>query len=81
MLFMQKLGGINIIKKKITKDMSIGDVVKNYPKTIPIFMKHGLHCIGCHVAEWESIEQGAIGHGIDIKNLIEDLNNEIDVES
>lgn len=55
--------------------MTIGEVISNYPETIPIFMKHGLHCIGCHVAEWESIEQGAIGHGIEIKTLIEELNN------
>ena len=58
--------------------MSIGDTVRDYPQTIQVFMKNGLHCIGCHVAEWESIEQGAIGHGIDIKKLIEDLNNVIE---
>ena len=72
MIFILKSGGINITKQKITKEMSIGEVVTNFPQTIPVFMKHGLHCIGCHVAEWESIEQGAIGHGIDIKKLIEE---------
>lgn len=58
----------------ITKEMPIGDVVKQYPKTMEVFMKHGLHCIGCAVAAFESIEEGATVHGIDIEALMADLN-------
>ncbi len=64
-------------KEIITKDMLIGDVVKKYPKSAEIMAKHGLHCIGCHVATWESLEQGAAGHGIDVKRLIDDLNKNL----
>ena len=61
--------------EKITKDMIIEDVVRKYPNTIPVFMAHGLHCIGCHIANYETIEQGALGHGLDdITNLLKDLN-------
>ncbi|MBT9169977.1 MAG: hypothetical protein DDT18_00313 [Actinobacteria bacterium] len=59
---------------KITKDMIIEEVVNQYPQTVPIFLMHGLHCVGCHVSLWESIEQGALAHGIDIDPLMEDLN-------
>ena len=62
---------------KITKDMAIGDVVSKYPKTIEAFFKHGLHCVGCAVAAFENIEQGAKAHGIDVKKLVEDLNKAI----
>lgn len=53
----------------INKDMVIGDVVTKYPKTIPIFLEHGLHCIGCHVAASETVEQGAFAHGMDEKSF------------
>jgi hybrid cluster-associated redox disulfide protein len=59
---------------KITKDMPIGEVVEKYPQTIEVFMKHGMHCIGCAAAHFENIEQGAQAHGIDVKKLVEDLN-------
>lgn len=59
---------------KITKDMIIEEVVNQYPQTVPVFLMHGLHCVGCHVSLWESIEQGALAHGIDIDPLMEDLN-------
>ncbi|MDO8740102.1 MAG: DUF1858 domain-containing protein [Candidatus Woesearchaeota archaeon] len=54
--------------------MTIGEVVLKYPNTATVFMQHGLHCIGCGVAQFETIEQGAAAHGIDVKKLMADLN-------
>lgn len=65
--------------KTITKEMPIGDVVKEHPETVPVFFKYGLHCIGCHVATWESIADGAAVHGImEIDELILDLNRAVE---
>ena len=58
----------------ITKDMAIGEVVQKYPQVIEVFLKHGLFCLGCTAAMFESIEQGALAHGIEIDPLIADLN-------
>ena len=58
----------------ITKDMPIGQVVSTYPDTIPVFLGHGLMCVGCAVARFENIEQGTRAHGIDVEALIRDLN-------
>ncbi len=63
--------------RTITKEMPINDVVKQYPETIAVFMKHGLHCIGCAIAAFESIADGATVHGIDVGVLIDDLNSAI----
>jgi len=60
--------------QKVNKDMTIQEIVDKYPKSVPIFMAHGLHCVGCHAANWESVEQGAAGHGIDLDPLLKDLN-------
>jgi hybrid cluster-associated redox disulfide protein len=58
----------------ITKDMTIQSVVESNPETIRVFLEHGLHCIGCSVARFENIEQGALAHGIDVDALMNDLN-------
>jgi len=65
-------------KKEITKDILIGDLVKEYPETIDVLSSHGMHCIGCHVATWETLEQASQAHGIDIINLLKDLNKEVE---
>lgn len=61
----------------ITKDDTIEEVVSNYPETMMVFMRHGLHCVGCHVSAFESIEEGAIAHGINVDALVADLNKVI----
>lgn len=61
-------------KKKITKDMTLGEVLEKYPETAGVMFKHGLHCIGCHISAYETIEQGAQAHGIDVDKFLDDLN-------
>ncbi|MBW2999242.1 DUF1858 domain-containing protein [Candidatus Woesearchaeota archaeon] len=64
--------------KKITKEMSISEVVHSHPETVAVFMGHGMHCIGCAAAQFENIEQGAEAHGIDADKLVEDLNKAVE---
>lgn len=62
----------------ITKDMSITEVVQKYPQTVDVFRRHGMGCLGCAAARFENIEQGAMGHGIDVDALIADLNKAVE---
>jgi len=61
-------------KVVITKEMSIIDVVQNYPETLEVFARHGLGCIGCAAARFENLEAGAKVHGIDPDVLVDELN-------
>lgn len=62
----------------ITKEMSIGEILQQHPQTIRAFFSHGLMCAGCAAARFESLEQGAAAHGIDIYALLKDLNAAVD---
>lgn len=64
----------------LTKDMSIMDVVSQYPETVEVFINAGMGCLGCAAAHFENIEQGAFAHGIDIDQLMEDLNAVVNEE-
>lgn len=64
----------SVQKQLISKDMSFGEVLQRFPQTFPIFGKYGMHCMGCSMSALETIEQGAMAHGIDVKKFIEDLN-------
>lgn len=65
-------------KNKITKDMKIEEVLGKYPETFEVFTKHGFHCIGCAAAGFESIEDGANSHKINVKEFVEELNKVIE---
>ncbi len=59
--------------KKITKDMLFSEVLDR-PDVIQALLEGGMHCIGCPMSSAETIEQGAIAHGIDPDELIAKLN-------
>ena len=63
-----------ITKDKITEDMTIKEVIDNYPETAMVFMKYNVGCIGCLAASFEKVKDIATVHGIDIKALVKDLN-------
>lgn len=62
---------------KIKKEMTFGEVLKKYPETVKTFFQYGMHCFGCHLAVDETIEQGAMAHGVVVDELIGDLNKTV----
>lgn len=65
------------MKVRIKPNMTIAEIVERYPDTVDILIKYGFHCIGCALASYETIEQGAKAHGLsskDIKKLLTELN-------
>ena len=59
---------------KITKEMTIGQVIKKYPKSVFVFIDYGLHCLNCPIAQSETIEEAVKLHRLDFKKFLEDLN-------
>ena len=59
--------------QKITKNTLIGEIVEKYPQVVPTLMGFGLHCVGCHVAGFESLEDGFKAHGMDDKQIEESV--------
>lgn len=59
---------------KVTKDMSIIDIVQQFPQSLEVFAKYGLGCIGCAAARFENLEAGAKVHGFDPDVMVDEIN-------
>lgn len=59
----------------ITKDMTIGEVIKISDSKADILMSFGMGCVGCPSAQAETVEEAAYVHGINLEELLEALNN------
>ena len=59
---------------KVTKDMSIIDIVQTHPETLEVFAKYGMGCIGCAAARFENLEAGAKVHGFDADAMVAEIN-------
>ena len=58
---------------KITKDMKIGEILRQAPEVAPVLMEVGMHCLGCPSAQGESLEEAAMVHGLDVDALMEKI--------
>jgi hybrid cluster-associated redox disulfide protein len=54
--------------------MTIAEAIKNKPGIAAILMGKGMHCLGCVIAQGETIAQAAEVHGIDPQELVKELN-------
>lgn len=61
----------------ITKEMTVGQVLKLYPQTAQIFVELGMHCLGCPSSTMESIAGAAMTHGRNVDELVAQLNKAI----
>ena len=62
-------------KRRIEKEMSIGEVLDRYPEAQKIFRKHfGEDCFNCPTCRLETISFGALMHNKDANALVADLN-------
>lgn len=59
---------------KVTKDMTIGELIRSFPQVAPILMQVGMHCLGCPSAQAESLGEAAMVHGLDAEVLVEKIN-------
>ena len=55
---------------QISKEMTIGEILRVSPEVAPVLMEAGMHCLGCPSAQAESLEEAAMGHGMDINDLM-----------
>jgi hybrid cluster-associated redox disulfide protein len=58
----------------ITKEMTIGEVIRVDANKADVLMTFGMGCVGCPSAQAETIEEAARVHGINVEELIEALN-------
>ena len=59
---------------QVTKDMTIGELLMMDRSAGAILMQNGMHCVGCHSAAGETLEEASMVHGMDIDKLLSDIN-------
>ncbi|MCQ2512384.1 MAG: DUF1858 domain-containing protein [Lachnospiraceae bacterium] len=58
----------------ITKDMTIGDILKIDEGFVPILLETGMHCLGCPSSQAESLEDACAVHGTDVNAIVAKMN-------
>lgn len=54
-------------------DMLVGDLIDQHPNTIKVFVRYGLHCVGCPISRHHTIARIALENNLDLEQLLSDL--------
>ena len=60
--------------KMIEKTMRIGELLEKHPEKAEVLLNAGMHCLGCPSAQAETLEEACAVHGIDVEELVAELN-------
>ena len=59
---------------EFNKDTKIGEILEKAPEKADILLEIGMHCLGCPASQAETLEEACMVHGIDVEELLEQLN-------
>lgn len=65
---------------KIHKDMIIFELLQACPSAAKVLEEHGLKCSECMAVITESLEKGALRHGLVLQVVLEALQKEVDLQ-
>jgi len=53
-----------------TTDMTVDNVMRRWPLTIRVFVDFGMHCVGCPIATFHSVDEACREHRIDLERFL-----------
>jgi len=65
---------------KVTKDMIIADILQVDSGIAQILLNSGMNCVGCPAAKGETLEEAGMSHGVDVDNMVAEINLYLDTK-
>jgi len=50
---------------KLDPDMSLDEIMRRWPATIRVFIRHGMLCVGCPIGVFHTVAEACDAHGVD----------------
>ena len=61
---------------KIERTTIISDILDKAPEKADLLLQAGMHCLSCPASLGETLEEACEVHGIDVDELLQELNKE-----
>lgn len=60
-------------KRRIDPDMSLDEIMRSWPVTIQVMLKHRFLCVGCPIAAFHTVADACREHFVDEEVVAADL--------
>jgi hybrid cluster-associated redox disulfide protein len=59
----------------IDKNSTIKEIISTYPEAKKFFNEREMACSSCFAVNFDTLEKGALMHGLEANTLVDELNN------
>lgn len=57
----------------VTPESLIAHVLRTWPQTIGVFLRHRMACVGCSMSAFDTLGDAAQSYGIDVARFVAEL--------
>ena len=57
----------------VDPDMPVDTLMRQWPATIKVFMKHQMLCIGCPIGSFHTVTDACLAHGVVEESFVQEL--------
>ena len=61
----------------LNPEITTDELMRQWPQTIPILIRHGMLCVGCPIAGFHTLTEACVQHGVDFPGFIAALEKAI----
>ncbi|MBQ3047670.1 MAG: DUF1858 domain-containing protein [Clostridia bacterium] len=61
----------------ITKETTLGEILKTYSNAQDVLKGFGMHCFSCPMSQMETVEEAGLVHGLNVDEMIEKMNADL----
>lgn len=68
----------------VNTDEMVSALLTRNPRAARVFLNHGMHCVGCAIARFETLAEVCAAYGVPMERLLDELRQrspEVDRES
>ena len=62
---------------KISKETTLGEILKSYSNAQDVLKGFGMHCFSCPMSQMETVEEAGLVHGLNVDEMIEKMNTDL----
>lgn len=56
-----------------TLDITMADLIDGWPSAAPVLARHGMACVGCLMARFETIAEATAAYGVDSEAFLQEI--------
>ena len=58
---------------QIDPDMSVDEIMRRWPSTIAVMIRHGMLCVGCPIGGLHTVTDASSEHDVEVDRFVREL--------